>query len=170
MNGWQTVWKADDFALEMQRNAQGRHRVVAAEGKPGAVVIAQFEDRVLLVRQERPAVGHTLWEFPRGFGDPEDTNLLTTGVRELVEETGAQAQIANSKLLGEIWIDSGLQANAVGIVLVNLESSDLMGETDGEVDDSKWVPIHELSKMINEGAVCDSLSIAACAFLFSQSA
>lgn len=59
---------------------------------PGAVAIVAIDDdqRVVLVRQWRHAVGRALWELPAGTRD-SDEDPPRTAERELAEETGLRA-------------------------------------------------------------------------------
>ena len=69
--------------------AQQRQVVVPSD----AVVILPLLDRdtVVLIRNERPAVGKTLWELPAGTLEP-DEDPAQCAARELLEETGYHAQ------------------------------------------------------------------------------
>ena len=66
------------------------HREVVVH--PGAVALIAIddEDRVVLVRQWRHAVGRALWELPAGTRDPGEPPE-ETATRELAEETGMRA-------------------------------------------------------------------------------
>jgi ADP-ribose pyrophosphatase len=59
---------------------------------PGAVAILPVLDagRVCLLRNERPAVGETLWEIPAGTLEPGEP-VAEAAARELAEETGYRA-------------------------------------------------------------------------------
>src|SRR5579884_4040175 len=58
------------------------------EHAPGAAIVAVDEqDQVLLVRQQRPAVGTAVLELPAGMLDPGETPEACAR-RELEEETG----------------------------------------------------------------------------------
>lgn len=48
------------------------------------------EERVVLIRNERFAVGETLWELPAGTLEPNE-DPADCGSRELIEETGYRA-------------------------------------------------------------------------------
>jgi ADP-ribose pyrophosphatase len=59
---------------------------------PGAAVVAvDDQQRVLLVRQDRPAVNARLLELPAGLVDPGEEPIDCAG-RELTEETGFAAR------------------------------------------------------------------------------
>lgn len=59
---------------------------------PGAVVVLPLldDDQVVMIRNERPAVGQTLWELPAGTLEPPEPPQVCAG-RELIEETGYEA-------------------------------------------------------------------------------
>lgn len=60
---------------------------------PGAVAILPLidEDHICLLRNERPAVGETLWEIPAGTLEPNEP-IEVAAARELAEETGYTAK------------------------------------------------------------------------------
>ncbi|MBR5525026.1 MAG: NUDIX hydrolase, partial [Clostridia bacterium] len=77
-----------DEALLPDGTTAGREVV---EHPGGVGVLALTEDRkVLLVRQYRYPYGEILTEIPAGKRDPGE-DPLTTGMRELEEETGYRA-------------------------------------------------------------------------------
>lgn len=57
-----------------------------------AVVALDQQERVVLVRQYRHAVGRELWELPAGLVDIAGETLPEVAVRELAEETDLTAQ------------------------------------------------------------------------------
>jgi 8-oxo-dGTP pyrophosphatase MutT (NUDIX family) len=78
----------DDVTLADGTRAQ---REVVAH--PGAVAIVAIDDdeKVVLVRQWRHALGRALWELPAGTRD-RDEAPARTAERELAEETGLRAK------------------------------------------------------------------------------
>jgi 8-oxo-dGDP phosphatase len=72
----------------------GRELTRIAVTHPGAVVILALDDsdRVLMIRQYRPAAGRELWEVPAGLRDVASESLLAAAQRELREETGYEAR------------------------------------------------------------------------------
>jgi len=68
------------------------------------------EDRVLVVRQYRPAVERYTFELPSGLIDPGETPVETAR-RELLEETGYEAP--EVELLGPMDPDTGRLGNRI---------------------------------------------------------
>ena len=68
------------------------------------------DQRILAVRQYRPAVEQYTVEFPAGMVDAGE-NPLETARRELLEETGYEAD--KIELLGDMLTDTGRLANRI---------------------------------------------------------
>jgi ADP-ribose pyrophosphatase len=66
-------------------------REVVEHAAGAAVVAVDADGQVLLVRQDRPAVGAQLLELPAGLVDPGET-AEECAARELAEETGFAAR------------------------------------------------------------------------------
>jgi ADP-ribose diphosphatase len=73
-----------------------------------AVVALTDENRVLIVRQYRPAVERDTLELPSGIIDPGET-AGETAQRELLEETGYAA--AHTDVMGYLFVDTGRMCN-----------------------------------------------------------
>src|SRR5829696_9788245 len=74
---------------------RGRWEYVSRVGDVRAVVIlAEFEDKVILIDQPRTAIGGRCLELPAGLVGDEDPGATVedTAVKELEEETGFTAQ------------------------------------------------------------------------------
>jgi ADP-ribose pyrophosphatase len=84
---------------------------------PGAVAVVAIDDdgRVVLVRQYRHPVGRHLWELPAGLRDADGEPPLTTGQRELAEET--QLAAARWSLLLSVNNSPGFSDELVHIYL-----------------------------------------------------
>ena len=85
------------FRVDTIERADGSRGTREIAGHPGAVAILAVddEDRVLLVRQYRVAVGEALLEIPAGTLDVADDGSIEdpelAAPRELEEETGMRA-------------------------------------------------------------------------------
>jgi ATP-dependent DNA helicase RecG len=68
---------------------------------PGAVAAFALdaEDRILMIRQYRHAVGHLLWEIPAGLRDVAAEPTHVTAERELLEDTLGPAALESHFLL-----------------------------------------------------------------------
>jgi 8-oxo-dGDP phosphatase len=84
---------------------------------PGAVAALALdaEDRILMIRQYRHAVGHLLWEIPAGLRDVDGEDLWLTAQRELVEETGYRAR--DWRVLVDYYSSPGFSTERLRIFL-----------------------------------------------------
>src|SRR5918994_5468843 len=80
------VWEGKRFSVEVEDG-----REIARSRDAVSILAVDAEDRVLLVRQKRPAVGKELLELPAGLID-EGEAPLATAQRELREETGLRGR------------------------------------------------------------------------------
>lgn len=101
---WERVDSVERFAGRVVRVRSDRLRmpngdrmeivtrdVVAHPGSVGILALDD-DDRVLLIRQYRHAVGHLLWEAPAGLRDVDGEPVWRTAARELAEEAGFRAE------------------------------------------------------------------------------
>lgn len=81
----------DLVAVDLPGRDGGSHRREFIR-HPGAVVLLPLldDDHVVLIQNQRPAVGETLLELPAGTREPDEP-VRTTAARELTEETGYTA-------------------------------------------------------------------------------
>ncbi len=84
-----TRFKSRKFSVETRATADGDFDVVTHPG--AAVILPVTEDgRIILIRNQRHAVGETLLELPAGTREPPEPTIETAR-RELREETGYSA-------------------------------------------------------------------------------
>ena len=84
---------------------------------PGAVAALALdaEDRILMIRQYRHAVGRLLWEIPAGLRDVAGEDPWLTAQRELMEETGYRAR--DWRLLADYYSSPGFSTERLRIFL-----------------------------------------------------
>ena len=112
-----------------------------------AIVAVDREDRVLLVRQERPAVGGKVLEIPAGLLDPGE-QPLAAAQRELAEETG---------LHGGDWVELASLLSSPGFTDERIHVFAATGLEEGEADPDDGeelelvrVPVGELPGLLGE--------------------
>lgn len=129
---------------------------------PGAVVILPLlrsetgERLVVLIRNDRPAVGESLWELPAGTREPGEPPE-TTAARELIEETGYES--ATLRPLCRFYTTPGLTDELMHAFL----ATDLRAVGQAlEADESITVhplPARKVMDMISRGDILDGKSI-----------
>lgn len=126
---------------------------------PGAVVILPIldQDHVVLIQNERFAVGRTLWELPAGTlesGEPIDL----CAARELEEETGYRA--TRLEKLTRFYASPGI---------INEEMHAYLGtgltRVGQDLDDSERITVHALPwkqvmEMVRSGEIRDGKTLA----------
>ncbi len=140
----------------------GPYTVVGdGEGLPrkgGASLISDGVN-ILLVKQNRYAVGMSTWEIPRGAISGRAESGSLAGLRELREETGI---IATGEFthLGYIQPDSGVLNSRVDLLFTQVETT-AETTTDHEVEKASWFPIKQVFDACVNGDIEDAYTIAA---------
>ena len=122
---------------------------------PGGVCIAALTDReeLLFVRQFRYPYGKSLLEIPAGKRNPGE-DPLTTGMRELSEETGYSAEHFIS--LGQLYPSPGYLDEVIYLYLaVGL----IKGETHPDEDEfleTETIPLNRAVEMVMAGEISDA--------------
>ena len=76
------------YAVELARREGGSSRREVVKTSDAVVILPLLDDAtIVLIRNERFAVGQTLWELPAGTVEPDEP-LAASAARELTEETG----------------------------------------------------------------------------------
>lgn len=118
-----------------------------APGRPATIV---------MIRNQRPAVGQTLWELPAGTIDPGEAPLACAG-RELIEETGYRA--ATLEPFGRFYTTPGL-TDEVMHVFVGRGLAHVGQDLDeGEHIEVYTVRADEALAMIDDGRLMDAKSV-----------
>lgn len=130
---------------------------------PGAVIILPLldENQVVLIQNERFAVGKKLWELPAGTLEPNETPL-ETAKRELEEETGYSAKTVTP--LTEFYTTPGF-CNEKMYAFLAKDLTHLGQKLDpSEKITVSLFPWTKVLKMIQEGEICDGKTIATLLF------
>lgn len=84
-----TKYELAEVTLPDGRSAQ---REIVRHDDAAAVIAFTEDEKIVLVRQYRVAIGKTTLELPAGLKDPEDRDALVTAKREFEEETNMRAK------------------------------------------------------------------------------
>ncbi|HEV7129928.1 MAG TPA: NUDIX hydrolase, partial [Ktedonobacterales bacterium] len=126
------------------------------------------EPHVMLVRQERPAVGERTLEIPAGIievsvpGTGELESPEETAVRELREETGFEASGNTVRHLASIYTTPGICDEVIHIYLVDgraTPAQSLRPLDTTEIEGVVTLPLHEAVALIGRGEIRDAKSI-----------
>jgi ADP-ribose pyrophosphatase len=127
---------------------------------PGAVAIVPIDDqqRIILVRQYRAAIGKMTIEVPAGTLSVGEDPLVCAH-RELKEETGFQA--AQIDRVGGVYTAPGISSEFITLYMATgLTAGDANTEEDESIDLMR-VSLNEALKMIHDGSINDAKSVSA---------
>lgn len=153
-------------AVEQVRMPSGEVRERDVVHHPGAVGVVAVDgergqERVLLIRQYRPAVRRHLLELPAGLLDVEDEPASRAAARELAEE--AQVAAGRWDVLADAYSTAGMSDEAVRLFLAR----DIRAATDSGfalVDEEadlapRWLPLDDAVRLVQSGDVTNALCI-----------
>lgn len=160
----QCVFKGVRFNVQAMQISGKRKEFVA---HPGAVVILPIldEEHIVMIRNYRFAVGKELWELPAGTLEPGELPE-ETAARELVEETGYQAD--SIQFLTEFFTSPGIcNERMYAYVAKGLH---FIGQ---HLDDTEQIVVEVLKwdqiwRMIREGIICDAKTLTTLLFFTSE--
>jgi len=114
------------------------------------------ESNIYLVGQYRFTLNAFSWEIPEGGADPEDP--LAAAKRELMEETGLVA--SDWKPILTMHLSNSVSDEfAIIYLATNLEQYESMPEETEKLSIKK-IPFEDAYRMVNDGTITDSMSVA----------
>jgi ADP-ribose pyrophosphatase len=149
--------KVDAVDVELPNGRQTTHEVLR---HPGAVAIIALDDeeRVLMVRQYRTALGRVVTEIPAGKLDPDET-AQHCAHRELAEETGYRAK--EMRCLAPIAPAAGYSDEIIHLFLASGLTPGEPHPDDNEFIACEWVPLAVLIHDVLAGRIADSKTVIA---------
>jgi ADP-ribose diphosphatase len=124
------------------------------------VIAVTPDQQLVMVEQYRHGSNTVELEIPGGMMDPEETDPIIAGVRELREETGYEG--TNARLLGKIHSNPAILTNFTYTVLV--ENCVLKHPTEldhGEDLITRLVPVAEIPQLVADEKIGHSLVVVA---------
>lgn len=159
-NRWMTV-REDDI-----RHPDGSPGIFGVVDKPTAALIVPMEgDGFHLVEQYRYAVSRRSWEFPQGtWPDGRETTVDELARAELAQETGLRAE--RLEPLGSFAIAPGFVNQSCEVFLATgLTAGEPERDPEEQGMSCRWFSREEFERMLRDGVVVDSLTLAAYARL-----
>jgi len=151
------VLESAKFSVDAVTLPGGAERHVIVH--PGAVVVLPLlsDGRVVLIRNQRFAVGRALWELPAGTlepGEPPDR----AAARELEEETGYRAARLNTAI-GFYSAPGFCDEYLHGFIAEDLEHVGAAPEPTEQIE-THPLPLPVVLQMIERGEIADAKTIA----------
>lgn len=136
------VWEGRRFSVLRENGYE-----IADTPAAVAIVALDAAERLVLVRQTRPAVGAELLELPAGLID-EGEELLATAQRELREETGLHG--GSWRELVSFWTSPGFVNERVTVfVAEGLEEGEPEPDEGEDIEVVRW-PLPEVEARLHE--------------------
>jgi len=128
---------------------------------PSWVQVLAFdnENRVLITQQYRHGVQQVICGLPTGFAEPSDKSALDSARRELIEETGFDAERIIKT--GELYPNPATQNNQVHcFAAFNIKKVKEPDNDPSERISTQFVTVNELLQMIDDGRFTHALHVA----------
>jgi ADP-ribose pyrophosphatase len=183
-DGWETIFSETQFTNphlevvteEVRTPSSSEPRSYTTVRRKAAVVIAPMtsDGRFLLIKEERIPIRAAIWSMPAGqIDNPEadEKEIEAVALRELHEETGYDLAPGGETIpLGFFFTSAGLTDEHCYFFLVRpVRRADVHKREEGEaILECRAVDVHELSKMIAQGEIRDSNTLAICARLAAR--
>jgi ADP-ribose pyrophosphatase len=128
----------------------------------GVAVLPEIDGKLGLLRIYRHAIQRYLWEIPRGFVDPGESDR-SSALRELEEETGLLCADADLESLGTFAPEPGVLAARVHLFVAHRCRAvrPFSGEEFGHKEFRLFDPA-QLSALDATGEIQDSSTLIAC--------
>lgn len=167
-NPWKIISKQDVYETPWIRVTH--HEVINPAGNQGiygtvhykhdaiGIIVLDEENHTWVVGQYRFPMNAYTWEIPEGGGNP-GVDPLESAKRELLEETGIEAQ--EWTLIQEMQLSNSASDEVAFIYLARQLTYHTPKPEETEELQQKRIPFNQLYQMVTDGAITDSLTVAA---------
>lgn len=145
---------SDEATIGDDPNLQHREVIIHSGG---VSIVAEHDEKIVLVRQYRYGAGEILFEIPAGKLDHGNEDILSAAKRELEEETGYHAETWTS--LGYIYSTPAICTEKIYLFFAQNLTSGKPHPDEGEIVEYFELPKEEVFKMIKSGEICDAKTI-----------
>jgi len=182
--GWKTTSSKSEFknphlevvTEEVRTPSSPKPRAWTTVRRKAAVVVAPMtsDGKFLLIKEERIPIRAAIWSMPAGqIDNPEvdEKGIEAVALRELHEETGYDLAPGGETIpLGFFFTSVGLTDEHCYFFLVRpVRRADVHKRQEGEaILECRAVDVRELSKMIAQGEIRDSNTLAICAHMAAR--
>jgi 8-oxo-dGTP pyrophosphatase MutT (NUDIX family) len=154
-NPWITV---TEYKVINPSGGKGIYGKVHFKNTAVGVLALDSENNIVLVGQYRFTLNKYSWEIPEG-GSPVGEDPLDGTKRELLEETGLKA--ASWQLLLTMHLSNSVSDEYAMIYLATDLTQHEASPEETEQLVVKKIPFEEAYKMVEDGTITDSMSVAA---------
>jgi 8-oxo-dGDP phosphatase len=154
-NAWVTVWHDE---VSRPDGSPGTYGVIHFANLAAGVLAIDDDDRVPLVGQHRYSLDAYSWEIPEG-GVPDGETALDGAKRELLEETGVEAE--DWRELVRIHLSNSVSDE---LAVLYLATGLHRGEANPDATEDlqiDWLPFDEVFAMTQDGRITDAMSVVA---------
>ncbi len=140
----------------------GRWHYLIEKNSDNGAVILMLEDNenFIFVKNHRKAIGKTVIELPRGYGEDNESSV-DTAVREAYEETGYKIDKTKIVKLGTVNPNSAILSSNIDIYFAYVSKKDKIKDLDSEVLAIVKIRKDDVHHYINDGRLQDSFSLSA---------
>ncbi|WP_165496276.1 NUDIX domain-containing protein [Alloscardovia theropitheci] len=115
-----------------------------SEGDAVSIIATSHDkNRMLIIREYRPAINGYVWAFPAGLIDPEDENFETAAMRELKEETGYDVERVDD-VLRATYATPGMTNESVAFVYITVD--DKQANVQQHLEDSEDITVRWVNR------------------------
>ncbi|WP_242939282.1 NUDIX hydrolase [Tepidibacter thalassicus] len=158
-DGWH---KIEEIIANIKGREVKREKIIIKGGVSGIVI--NRDNKVLLVKQYRPCVGHYTYELVAGCIDKDISNkeILLEELQEECEITKDEVISISEKPLVEYYMMCGSSDATMSIYLVKVDSKSINKKVDDvDVEEIVWVTVQEMEEMKEKGLIKDGKTIIA---------
>lgn len=153
------------FVVDLVENIRGERfayeRIVKTRQGNSVVIIPVLDDKYVLLKQFRHAMGTCQFAFPRGYGEP-DISVEENAAKEISEELNATA--SEIEIIGKVVADSGVCGESVNVVCCKIDRLHVDGIYEG-IKEYHLLSSTEINKYIGSGLINDGFTLSAWSML-----